>query len=135
MQQVSRYLQSTKLGKQQDSSARNRPMPQTVMDRLWLRMAEIYGHRWVSSYGVTPNDTWANALGGFDMDAIKRGLDKMLEANIEWPPTLTEFIAHCKPSAKAPEHQLFKLPKLAEKTEKGRKASKALVQMMKGGEA
>ena len=87
-------------------------MSQKAMAKLWLRMAEIYGHRWTSSYGDKPNETWAKALGRFSFEQIRMGLNKMLEKNIEWPPTLTEFIAHCKPEVRDPAHVTYQLPKL-----------------------
>ena len=133
MQQANHYLQSTKLGKPQDSTSKQEPLEAKAMDRLWLRMAEIYGHRWVSSYGAKPNDTWSTALGAFEFDQIKTGLNVMLEKNIEWPPTLTEFISYCKDVKRDPIHQEYQLPPPCNiDREEGKKRSAALIEMMKG---
>ena len=97
------------------STESEQPLGNDIMDRLWLRMTEIYGHKWTSAYGDKPLTIWANALGRFDNNQLKTGLEKMLENNIEWPPTLTEFMALCKPERIEPCHKTARLPKLPER--------------------
>ena len=103
------------------------------MERLWLRMAEIYGHKWVSSYGDKPNETWAKALANFSYGQIAIGLDKMLAKNIEWPPTLTEFISHCKPESVNPAHKTFRLPKLENRSPQVAEESLGKLKNIMGG--
>lgn len=96
-------------------------------------MTEIYGHRWVSSYGSTPNDSWVAALGEMPVDELKTGLDTMLKECLQWPPTLTEFISYCKPPRVDPIHQEYQLPAPRKiDREKGHKQASALLDMMKG---
>jgi hypothetical protein len=63
-------------------------------------MAEIYGHRWTSSYGADPNPdgaagTWAKGLAGVTAAQIADGLRACLTSADPWPPTLPEFRAMC----------------------------------------
>ena len=103
------------------------------MIRLWQRMTEIYGHRWVSSYGSTPNDSWVAALGEMPAGELKTGLDTMLKECLQWPPTLTEFISYCKPPRVDPIHTEYQLPAPSNICrEEGRKKSAKLIAMMKG---
>jgi len=105
------------------------------MDRLWLRMTEIYGHRWSSSYGTTPNDTWIASLSQISADELKTGLDAMLKECLQWPPTLTEFISFCRKLKIDPSHKLFALPAPCNiNREEGKKRSAELMKMMKGEE-
>ena len=69
------------------------------MRRLWQRMAEIYGHRWTSGYGVDAageaGATWAKGLAGLLPAQIAHGLESTLSASDDWPPTLPRFRALC----------------------------------------
>lgn len=69
------------------------------MDRLWLRMAEIYGHKWVSQYGSSPLKTWAVRLGSLSREQIGHGVNACAHSNMDWPPSLPEFCALCQPDA------------------------------------
>lgn len=84
------------------------------MGTLWTRMGEIYGHRWISAYGEYGDgerasstvETWRKGLTGVTPEQIARGLKTCLERGADWPPTLPEFRAMCKP-VRAPYHQKF----------------------------
>lgn len=62
-------------------------------------MAEIYGHRWTSANGETPEkgsgETWAKALGSLSVEQIARGIDASIATGDAWPPTLPEFRMRC----------------------------------------
>lgn len=87
------------------------------IDRLWLRMAKMYGHRWVSSYGETDDGTWRTGLHGLTPIQIGTGITKCLErrprdGSEDWPPTLNEFRAMCLPEVINPIHRDYvALPK------------------------
>lgn len=70
-----------------------------VMRRLWLRMTEIYGHRWTSAYGEDAEQgagsTWAQGLAGLSSRDIATGLRAALLSTNPWPPTLPQFRAMC----------------------------------------
>lgn len=69
------------------------------MQQLWLRMAEIYGTRWTSSYGDDPSkgaaQTWSKGLAGLSGEQLARGLSACIACAEPWPPTLPEFRMHC----------------------------------------
>jgi hypothetical protein len=72
----------------------------TITRTLWVRMAEIYGHRWTSSYGESSDangaaGTWAKGLSGIDSMQIAAGLKSCIVSANPWPPTLPEFRAMC----------------------------------------
>lgn len=71
------------------------------MDRLWIRMAEIFGHKWTSQYGDTPLETWAKRLGAMSADEIAYGVNACANSNLQWPPSLPDFCALCQPDAAA----------------------------------
>lgn len=75
------------------------PASERVMRQLWQRMAEIYGHKWVSAYGEDAGKgaglTWAKGLSGLGPQKIARGLEAALVSAEPWPPTLPEFRALC----------------------------------------
>lgn len=87
------------------------------IDRLWLRMAKMYGHRWVSSYGETDDGTWRTGLQGLTPTQIGAGIAKCLQrrsrdGSEDWPPTLSEFRAMCLPPVVDPIHRDYvALPK------------------------
>ena len=68
-----------------------------MIDRLWMRMTEIYGLRFTSSYGASPSETWAKGLAGMTGQQIAIGLSRCISGDHAWPPTLPEFKALCMP--------------------------------------
>ena len=88
------------------------------MGQLWERLAEMYGHRWTSSYGADDrNGTWRKGLAGLTPQQIGAGLIACLkrrprDGDEDWPPTLNEFRAMCLPPVTNPIHRDFiALPK------------------------
>lgn len=84
----------------------------TATRTLWVRMAEIYGHRWTSAYGDNPNEgaalTWAKGLGGIAPQQLADGLRACIASSEPWPPTLPEFRGMCLsiPSLGEVRHEL-----------------------------
>lgn len=86
------------------------------IDRLWLRMAKIYGHRWVSSFGESDDGTWLAGLYGITPAQIGAGLTACLkrkprDGSEDWPPTLSEFRAMCAPRILKIHQDYIALPK------------------------
>lgn len=77
-------------------------MPSGLTDRhmgvLWERMAKIYGHKWVSSYGEEDDGTWLTGLHDVTPEQIGVGLEACRVSAEPWPPTLPQFRAMCLPS-------------------------------------
>ena len=63
---------------------------------LWAAMAGIYGSRWSSSYGETPNEggagrLWHRGLQDLTDAQVRAGIDACTRAVDDWPPTLPAF--------------------------------------------
>lgn len=62
-------------------------------------MAEFYGHRWTSSFGVVadPEHTWAKALKDITGVQIANGLNALMDrpAEFDWPPPANVFRDLC----------------------------------------
>lgn len=78
---------------------RPEPLDARLIDRLWLRMVEMFGHRWTTSFGDNPRavagQTWAMGLAGLTADQIAAGISACMASADPWPPTLPEFRAMC----------------------------------------
>ena len=107
-----------------------------MMVKLWERLAEMYGPRWVSSYGEPGGkafQTWSRALKDASPDNIKRGLHRCLRRDEQgWPPTLPEFLGMCEAHTH-PSHRValtheptYAAPEVAEA------AMKRIRQMLEG---
>lgn len=74
-------------------------LSRTLLDKLWIKMAEFYGHRWTSSFGVIadPEHTWAKVLAGVTGTQIANGLHALIERGDEfdWPPPANVFLSLC----------------------------------------
>lgn len=66
-------------------------------DRVWLRLAEIYGHRLTSAFGDKPPQPWIAGIAKLTDQQIRTALGRCVADKIAWPPTLPEFIALCEP--------------------------------------
>lgn len=69
-------------------------------------MAACFGHKWVSSYGAMPSETWLAGLIDMTPRELQTGLVSALTWEQEWPPTLPQFRALCRPRREA-AHQVF----------------------------
>ena len=92
---------------------RPEPLQASWISALFAKLQVRYGHRWVSAYPAGKVQEvalaeWSEGLAGFTGNEIKRGLDTW---NNDWPPTLPEFKAACRPGRLAAAHAPFpKLP-------------------------
>lgn len=97
-------LIKTALDPQSMKSSKQSPpakLSQPLLDKLWLKMAELYGRRWTGSFGVSADQShaWAATLGDLTGEQIAVGLnalacteDKQLQ---DWPPAAPQFRALC----------------------------------------
>lgn len=81
-------------------------LPLRAIARFWTRMAEIYGHKWVSQFGEVCDlngdlssaaQTWSQGLASIPMENISEGFSTLVKKGGEWPPSLPEFLAMCQP--------------------------------------
>ena len=83
----------------ESTKPRSATLPQQHCRTFWLRMAEIYGHRWSSSFGDDPDgsagETWAKGLAGVSAPQLAAGLSACIASADPWPPTLPDFRARC----------------------------------------
>lgn len=89
---------------QSNSDTETKKLSDKAISRIWEKMSAIYGHRWVSSYGLHVDDagnmtqaaeTWRLGLEGLSHEQLASGFSALLTAGMEWPPTLPEFRELC----------------------------------------
>lgn len=86
-------------------SMRETKLADNHLRRVWERMAAIFGAKWVSAMGPSPQtrdggltvfgDTWARGLGMFTGFEIAAGLEACLTRADDWPPSLPQFRMMC----------------------------------------
>ncbi len=75
------------------------PLADGLMGQLWRLMTEVFGYRWASAYGTSDQSgTWAKGLAGLTGDDLARGVRKVIELGMDWPPSMPEFRKLCLPS-------------------------------------
>ncbi len=102
--QIAQQVTSQPLGKCEPPLPPVKPekLRQGLLDNLWLKMTELYGHRWTGSFGVSADQThaWAATLGGLRGAQIAVGLSALAETQDpqlkRWPPAAPEFRAMCE---------------------------------------
>jgi hypothetical protein len=96
-------------------------LPKPWIDSLFERMELSYGEKFSKNWGtVDPHKMkrfWAIELGQLTRDQLKAGVEAMKRA--EWPPTLSEFVAMCKPPANYSE-ALYEAIEQIQKRDEGR---------------
>jgi hypothetical protein len=90
-------------------SSRSEALPTAWVDRIFERMATVYGVQKMSSMwtGVNPESvkrSWGDALGKYPHAAVAEAVRSMADECGAWPPTLTEFVALVRSKVPAPEH-------------------------------
>lgn len=70
-----------------------------LLCELWVRMSAIYGNRWTSQHGGTPEGIdlaeWAEAIKGLRPSQLAAGMRAVRSSGSGWPPTAPEFRAMC----------------------------------------
>ena len=96
---IPQSLEMIERSKEHSEPAAPSMLTERHMAHLWQRMAHIYGHRWISSYGeFDPNKaagTWLAGLGDLSPEQIAAGLHQCLREADEWPPSLPKFRLLC----------------------------------------
>lgn len=66
---------------------------EAIVDRFWLKMAEIWGHKWGSQYGANANydGEWAEMLLSLSMQEIAKGLEAEKRSEDKWPSPVPVF--------------------------------------------
>ena len=72
----------------------------TVINKLWVRMSQIYGHKWVSNYGSEPSKPWIDVVARLSNEQIAYGLQQIVKRLEKWPPDLIEFRQLCTSRSK-----------------------------------
>lgn len=85
-------------------------------------MTGVFGHRWVSSYGAMPSETWLAGLIDLEPEQLRTGLVACLDWQGDWPPTLPQFRALCRPRVHE-AHKIFQRLPEPEGSRERRKAS------------
>ena len=81
------------------------------ISRLWILMTEMYGHKWLKSFGEQDQGTWLRVLGNVTVEQMRRGIEIIANSGSEWPPSLPEFKAMCLGMGNHKvhkSHQIFK---------------------------
>jgi hypothetical protein len=61
--------------------------------RVWIRLAEMHGDRFLREYGEKPNRTWIEAIDRMSDEQVIAALRRLAEQNRAHPPTLPEFVS------------------------------------------
>lgn len=92
------FLPSTESEPQEKPSNEQPRLSQKALNKLWLKMTEIFGHRWTSSFGESANQdhSWAKILAGLNGTQIANGLGVVAaDQTLEWPPSANVFRGMC----------------------------------------
>jgi hypothetical protein len=85
-------------------------------------MAACFGHKWVSSYGAMPSETWLAGLIDMSPLELQTGLVACLTWEGEWPPTLPQFRLLCRPRREE-AHRVYQALPEPEEARSQRKAT------------
>ncbi len=75
-------------------STSTNPIPEAWVERLFEKMAALYGNKFLDMWGKTDLKTvkalWSQELGKLSREEITRGANALM--TLEWPPTLPQFL-------------------------------------------
>jgi len=93
------------------STARPSGSPDRLVDRLFQRMAMIYGSTWADKWAGVPltevKRVWSASLHGLDPECVRLALDALVRAGKPFPPSLPEFAHLCRTFIRRGTHQLY----------------------------
>lgn len=92
------FLPSTGSSVQGKNSNEQPKLSQKSLNKLWLKMTEIYGHRWTANFGVSadPEHSWSKILGDLNGQQLANGLSAVsADPQYDWPPSANVFRSLC----------------------------------------
>lgn len=99
MQQFNPNYQQPKRWQQNSSASTDTHQHRsTSAEYVWHKLSEFYGEQWTKSAGITPNQSWIDALNTLETHQIKLGLAEIVKQGKEWPPSLPAFVKLCRSS-------------------------------------
>lgn len=66
-----------------------------VLNRLWLRLTEIFGSSLVNQYGDKIPEAWVRLLTEISPEQIKHGLESLVKADLRYCPNAIQFRNLC----------------------------------------
>lgn len=84
-----------------DQKMNEKSVPQAWIDRIFHRMLEIYGDKFLQrfkslSYVDLEKTRWGNGLYGLSATDIKNGIEVCVRNRHGYPPSVVEFFHYCK---------------------------------------
>lgn len=79
-----------------------RSSPQSSTDKsprtrkLWRSMTDLYGARWLETYGDEPSAVWTNQIEPLTDAQVKQALQTILKSASAHPPSLPEFLGYAR---------------------------------------
>jgi hypothetical protein len=111
-------------------------LPLPWIEALFAKFSAFYGaqfaQKWAGSNLDQVKTEWADALGRFEGLTLKAAVEHCRD-NVQFPPSLPEFVTICKSQRVRPEHQLF-LPHNFTKSDKGAEILAGIKAMLKKGQ-
>ena len=107
----------------------SKTIPDAWIDRLFGRLAGLYGKHWLEQWAGIPIEgvkgAWLDALAGCDAEQIRKALEH-LTTHSKFPPTAPEFASLCRqfrveqshhpmlpaPKTKMPEYMVSELVRI-----------------------
>lgn len=67
------------------------------MERVWVRMTEIYAYEWTNRYGTKPSRGWLEILKSLTLNEIRFGFDQLIKTDryADRPPSPIAFRELC----------------------------------------
>ena len=101
-------------------------------DQLWLRMIEMYGTKWINSYGSEPSELWITLCDSLHGYQLRHAIKCFFNDDSDFVPTLGKFKKTAKAAPKPPNHDNLKITQDKERfseevKEKNKKKLKSIV--------
>jgi len=63
--------------------------------KLWTYMGHVYGHRWLTNFGLTDSGVWLDWLRRLSPEQLAAGIARLKVRLDPWPPSAPEFLQLC----------------------------------------
>lgn len=93
LQQLVERNKQRQIRVQQDSLVMDKA--EDLTEKLWPLMAAMYGYKFMSQFGESPDSTWAKCLKGITGQQMATALEASLNEYPVWPPGAAQFRAMC----------------------------------------
>ena len=103
MRHIKTLARPKQLTSRPSATGSTKSKPTTKTNMVMVKMAAIFGNAWTSQHKdkrlrAITKETWAEEIEKLNDEELTRGMQQVIDSNLQHPPSLSQFVGYCRNS-------------------------------------